>query len=237
MVVLGGREVSYQLQELPYSYDALEPFIDAATMELHHGKHHAAYVENLNKALEEYPELQNQPLDSLLSRLELLPDSIRAAVRDHGGGHYNHALFWNIMKRDARRSPDGELGDHIQATFGSFLNFKAKFSQMALGLFGSGWSWLCWRDGKLEISSTANQENPIMRGAGEPVLGLDVWEHAYYLRYQHRRADYIEAWWNVVNWEQVSENYVISKKMGRPLGFSLVDHPVGAGGTSRFPGL
>ncbi len=198
--------MAHELPPLPYPFDALEPYIDARTMEIHHGKHHAAYVNNLNKALEAHPDLQRLPLEQLLADLNRLPESIRTAVRNNGGGHWNHSLFWQIMKKGGGGEPRGNLADAIQRTFGSFAEFKSKFSAAALNRFGSGWAWLFLKDGKLIVDSTPNQDNPIMEG-GQPILGLDVWEHAYYLKYQNRRADYIEAWWNVVNWDAIAEQY------------------------------
>jgi len=197
--------MAHELPALPYKFDALEPHIDARTMEIHHGKHHAAYVANLNKALDAHPDLQGKPLDKLLADLNALPEAIRTAVRNNGGGHFNHALFWKIMKPGGGGEPGGELGDAIRSAFGSFADFKAKVNQAGATRFGSGWAWLFVKGGKLEIGSTANQDSPIMEGA-VPVLGIDVWEHAYYLKYQNRRPDYLEAWWNTVNWDQVAEN-------------------------------
>ncbi|MCL6566226.1 MAG: superoxide dismutase [Acidobacteriia bacterium] len=198
--------MAHELPPLPYPFDALEPYIDARTMEIHHGKHHATYVNNLNKALEAHPDLQRLPLEQLLADLNRVPESIRTAVRNNGGGHWNHSLFWQIMKKGGGGEPRGDLADAIQRTFGSFAEFKSKFSAAALNRFGSGWAWLFLKDGKLVVDSTPNQDNPIMEG-GQPIMGLDVWEHAYYLKYQNRRADYIEAWWNVVNWDAIAEQY------------------------------
>jgi Fe-Mn family superoxide dismutase len=196
-------EMAHELPPLPYAYDALEPFIDARTMEIHHGKHHAAYVTNLNKALEGHAELQALPIEPLVAALSRVPESIRTAVRNNGGGHFNHALFWKLMKKGGGGEPQGRLAAAIQASFGSFAEFKTKFAAAAMGRFGSGWAWLVLKDGKLAIESTANQDSPVMEGT-QPILGLDVWEHAYYLKYQNRRADYVEAWWNVVDWEQAA---------------------------------
>jgi Fe-Mn family superoxide dismutase len=198
--------VAHELPPLPYPFDALEPYIDARTMEIHHGKHHATYVNNLNKALEAHPDLQRLPLEQLLADLNRLPESIRTAVRNNGGGHWNHSLFWQIMKKGGGGEPRGDLANAIKQTFGSFAEFKSKFSAAALNRFGSGWAWLFLKDGKLVVDSTPNQDNPILEG-GQPVMGLDVWEHAYYLKYQNRRAEYIEAWWNVVNWDAIAEQY------------------------------
>lgn len=211
----------FQLPSLPYSYDALEPYIDAKTMELHHGKHHSTYVEKLNAALEGKPELQQKSLGDLLLGLEGIPFGIRTAIRNHGGGHFNHSLFWQVMKKGGGGEPRGELAEAIRSAFGSAAEFKARFTKAALDVFGSGWAWLCWHDGELGIESTPNQDNPLMHGGGEPILGLDVWEHAYYLRYQNRRADYVEAWWNVIHWEQVGGNLSEAKKSGRMAIYAL----------------
>ena len=197
--------MSFTLPDLPYRTDALEPYVDQRTMEIHHGKHHAAYVANLNKALESAPELAGKSLEKLLAdNCAIVPESIRTAVRNNGGGHYNHSLFWQLMTGSGSGAPDGELGDAINGSFGSFDEFKAKFAAAGVGRFGSGWAWLTKdSSGSLAISSTANQDSPVMEGKAI-LLGLDVWEHAYYLNYQNRRPDYISAWWNVVNWEEVS---------------------------------
>ncbi len=202
---------AHQLPPLPYAFDALEPHIDAKTMEIHHGKHHAAYVNNLNKALEGHPDLQKLSITELLGSLNRVPENIRAAVRNNGGGHFNHSLFWKIMKKGGGGAPKGELAEAINKTFNSFAEFKSKFSQTAISRFGSGWAWLFLRDGKLILDSTPNQDSPIMDG-GKPFMGLDVWEHAYYLKYQNRRNEYVEAWSNVINWDQVAENYKEAKK-------------------------
>lgn len=198
--------MAHELPALPYAHDALEPHIDARTMEIHHGKHHAAYVNNLNKALEGHPNLQQKSITELLADLGSVPESIRAAVRNNGGGHFNHSLFWKVMKKGGGGEPQGDLAAAIRSAFGSFDDFKQKLSQAAATRFGSGWSWLYVAKGKLEVASSPNQDSPVMEG-GKPILGLDVWEHAYYLHYQNRRPDYVEAWWNVVNWNQVAENY------------------------------
>jgi Fe-Mn family superoxide dismutase len=198
--------MAHELPALPYAFDALEPHIDARTMEIHHGKHHAAYVNNLNKALEGHPELQQKSITELLSNLGAVPDGIRAAVRNNGGGHFNHSLFWNVMKKSGGGEPAGELAEAIRKSFGSFDEFKQKFSAAGATRFGSGWAWLSVAGGKLEVSSSPNQDGPAMEG-GKPILGLDVWEHAYYLNYQNRRPDYIQAWWNVVDWDRVTENF------------------------------
>jgi Fe-Mn family superoxide dismutase len=175
-------------------------------MEIHHDKHHAAYVNNLNKALEGHAALLALPIEKLLADLNQVPESARGVVRNNGGGHYNHSLFWKLMKKGGGGEPKGDLAEAIRQAFGSFADFKTKFTQAGVGRFGSGWAWLLVQNGKLAIESTPNQDNPIMSG-GKPVLGVDVWEHAYYLKYQNRRPDYLEAWWNVVNWEQAAENY------------------------------
>ena len=203
--------MAHQLPALPYSFDALEPWIDARTMEIHHDKHHATYVANLNKALEGQPALEPLALPSLLAELDRVPETVRTAVRNNGGGHFNHGLFWSLMKKGGGGEPVGDLAAAIKSTFGSFAEFKTKFSQAALGRFGSGWAWLHVQGGKLLVDSTPNQDSPVMSG-GKPVLGLDVWEHAYYLKYQNRRPEYVEAWWNVVNWEQAEGNYRLAGK-------------------------
>ncbi|WP_054685914.1 superoxide dismutase [Rhodothermus marinus] len=199
--------MAFTLPPLPYPYDALEPYIDAQTMEIHYTKHHQGYVNNLNKALEGYPELQNKSIEELLRGINEIPEAIRTAVRNNGGGHANHSLFWTIMKPNGGGEPTGELAEAIKATFGSFEAFKEKFSAEAAGRFGSGWAWLVVdENGKLQVYSTPNQDSPYMQGH-TPILGLDVWEHAYYLKYQNRRAEYIQNWWNVVNWDQVAQYY------------------------------
>jgi Fe-Mn family superoxide dismutase len=195
--------VAHQLPPLPYDFAALEPHIDAQTMQIHHDKHHNAYVTNLNAALEKYPELQSKSIEDLLREVNKVPEDIRAAVRNNGGGHMNHTMFWKIMGPKGGGSPTGALGDAIKATFGSFDSFKEQFAKAGVTRFGSGWAWLIDNGGKLSIESTANQDQPIMEGK-KAILGLDVWEHAYYLKYQNRRPDYITAWWNTVNWSEVS---------------------------------
>jgi Fe-Mn family superoxide dismutase len=202
--------VAHVLPPLPYAFDALEPYIDKQTMEIHHDKHHAAYVTNLNKALEGQTALADLPLESLLSNLDSVPEAIRTAVRNNGGGHMNHSMFWKIMKKGGGGEPKGPLADAIKSAFGSFADFKTKFNQAGATRFGSGWAWLLVKDGKLVVESSANQDNPIMTG-GKPVMGLDVWEHAYYLKYQNKRPDYMEAWWNVTNWEEIEKNYAATK--------------------------
>ena len=203
--------LAHELPPLPYPSDALEPYIDKTTMEIHHGKHHAAYVNNLNKALEGQTQLQALPIDELLASLDKVPENVRTAVRNNGGGHANHSMFWKIMKKGGGGEPSGELAAAIKSAFGSYADFKTKFAQAATTRFGSGWAWLLIKDGKLAVESTPNQDNPIMSG-GKPVMGLDVWEHAYYLKYQNRRPDYIEAWWNVVDWNAIAERYLQAKK-------------------------
>ncbi len=198
--------MSFQLMPLPYGYDALEPFIDTATMQFHHDKHHAAYVTNLNAALEKHSELGSKTLEDLLMDLNSVPDDIRTAVRNHGGGVWNHNLFWDIMAPKAGGEPEGQLAKAIATDFGSFTDFKAQFEKAAMGRFGSGWAWLVKKGGKLSIISTANQDNPMSEGM-TPLLTLDVWEHSYYLKYQNRRAEYVTAWWNVVNWKAVASRY------------------------------
>jgi len=199
--------MSFTLPPLPYPTNALEPSIDAQTMEIHHGKHHAAYVNNLNAALEKAPELQNKSLDDLLKNLNAVPESIRTAVRNNGGGHWNHSMFWQIMSPSGGGKPTGKLADAINSAFGDFEKFKEQFNAAGGSRFGSGWAWLVNDGGKLSIVSTPNQDNPIMDGKPAPILGLDVWEHAYYLKYQNRRPDYMKAWWNVVNWPEVAKRF------------------------------
>ena len=203
--------MAYELPPLPYPKDALEPHIDAQTMEIHHGKHHNAYVTNVNKALAGKPELEKKSVEELISNLKAVPDDIRNVVRNNGGGHANHSMFWKIMGPNAGGAPTGPLADDIKAAFGSVDAFKEKFEAAGAGRFGSGWAWLVVKDGKLEIMSTANQDNPLMEGI-KPVLGCDVWEHAYYLKYQNRRPDYLKAWWNVVNWSEVAKYYETAKR-------------------------
>jgi Fe-Mn family superoxide dismutase len=191
---------------LPYAYDALEPFIDTATMQFHHDKHHATYVTNLNAALDKHPELASKTLEVLLSDLNAVPEDIRTAIRNHGGGVWNHNMFWEIMGPKAGGEPEGQLAKAIASEFGSFSDFKAQFDKAALGRFGSGWAWLVKKAGKLSIISTANQDNPMAEGM-TPLMTLDVWEHSYYLKYQNRRAEYVTNWWNVVNWKVVASRY------------------------------
>jgi superoxide dismutase, Fe-Mn family len=198
--------MAFTLPELPYGFDALEPYIDTATMQIHHGKHHQAYVNNLNAAIEKAPELANKSLDELMRGIDSVPEAVRKAVRNNGGGHWNHSMFWKIMGPNAGGKPGGEVGKAIDSAFGSFDKFKEQFGAAGAGQFGSGWAWLLNDGGKLSIMSTPNQDNPLMQGKNA-ILGIDVWEHAYYLRYQNKRPDYIAAWWNVVNWEEVEARY------------------------------
>lgn len=197
----------YSLPQLPYDYGALEPYIDAITMEIHHTKHHQAYIDNLNKALAQVPELQQKPLAELLSNLDAVPESVRTIIRNHGGGHYNHSAFWLYLAKNGGGEPKGPVGQEIKKIFGTFAAFQDQFNTAAKGVFGSGWAWLCVaQNGQLKIVPTPNQDTPLAQGL-QPILGLDVWEHAYYLKYQNRRPDYINAWWHVINWERVEENY------------------------------
>ena len=202
--------MAYTLPELPYAFDALEPYIDARTMEIHHDKHHAAYVNNLNKALEG-TDLGNQPIEQLIAKINSVPEKIRTAVQNNGGGHANHSMFWLLLSPKGEGSPSGELGTAINSVFGSFDNFKQKFTEAAMGRFGSGWAWLSLDGGKkLLIESTANQDSPLILGH-TPLLGLDVWEHAYYLKYQNRRPDYVAAFYNVINWGEVAKRFAAAK--------------------------
>jgi len=198
--------MAYELPSLPYAFDALEPYIDTMTMQIHHSKHHNAYVTNLNAALEKYPDLADMSLEELVGNLQSVPEDIRTAVRNHGGGHYNHSIFWTVMSPNGGGEPKGAFASAISEAFGSFSDFKEKFSATAAGRFGSGWAWLGFKGGKLAVISMPNQDAPLMEGL-TPILGLDVWEHAYYLKYQNRRPEYISNWWNVVNWEEVSRRY------------------------------
>ena len=198
--------MAHELPPLPYAYTALEPHIDARTMEIHHTKHHQAYINNLNAALEKAPELKQKSLEDLLRGIQQVPEDIRGAVRNHGGGHANHTLFWQIMGPKGGGTPSGRLAEDIKAAFDGFDGFKEKFTAAAAGRFGSGWAWLLAQNGRLAVESTANQDSPLMEGK-VPILGLDVWEHAYYLLYQNRRPDYIAAWWNVVNWAEVARRF------------------------------
>ncbi|MET3684266.1 Fe-Mn family superoxide dismutase [Alkalibacillus flavidus] len=200
----------FELPELPYAYDALEPHIDKETMNIHHTKHHNTYVTKLNAALEGHSDLQDKSLEELLQNLDSLPSDIQTAVRNNGGGHANHSLFWTVLSPNGGGQPTGELAEKINEAFGSFDDFKDQFKAAATGRFGSGWAWLVVKNGNLEITSTPNQDTPVMDGV-TPILGIDVWEHAYYLKYQNRRPDYIEAFWNVVNWDEVSKRYEDAK--------------------------
>jgi len=202
--------MTYTLPELPYAYDALEPYIDVETMHLHHDKHHNTYVTNLNAAIEKHPELGEKSVEDLISDMNAIPEDIRTAVRNNGGGHANHTFFWEIMAPNAGGQPTGAIKEAIDETFGSFDEMKAAFKTAATGRFGSGWAWLVVNNGKLEITLTPNQDSPLMDGQ-TPVLGLDVWEHAYYLKYKNVRPDYIEAFWNVVNWDKVNELFAAAK--------------------------
>lgn len=198
--------MKFLLPELKYSYDALEPHIDQLTMETHHSKHHQAYVDNLNKALEGHEKFQEMKIEDILKSLEELPENIRTAVRNNGGGHYNHTLFWDMMSANSGGKPEGELAKKIDEDLGGFDKFKEDFKKAAVGQFGSGWAWLVLDNGKLAIVSTPNQDNPISQGK-TPLLGIDVWEHAYYLKFKNKRADYIDSWWNVVDWKKIEEIY------------------------------
>ena len=198
--------MAFELPKLPYAVDALEPYIDAQTMTLHHDKHHQTYVTNLNGAIEKHPELADKSLEDLLLDLNAVPEDIRMVVRNHGGGTLNHSMFWEIMGPNAGGAPSGELAQAVDSAFGSFDSFKADFEKAANGRFGSGWAWLVKKGDGLAIVSTANQDNPLSDGA-TPILGIDVWEHAYYLKYQNRRAEYVTNWWNVVNWDAVAARY------------------------------
>jgi Fe-Mn family superoxide dismutase len=196
--------MAHSLPPLPYPHDALEPHIDKQTMEIHHGKHHAAYVNNLNAALEKHPDLQSKSVEDLIRGLSTVPEAIRTAVRNNGGGHANHTLFWQIMGPNAGGAPTGAIADAINGAFDGFDKFKEELKKAGVGRFGSGWAWLVESGGKLSIESTANQDSPLMEGK-KVILGVDVWEHAYYLKYQNRRPDYLDAWWNVVNWAEVNK--------------------------------
>jgi Fe-Mn family superoxide dismutase len=202
--------MAHTLPPLPYPNNALEPSIDAMTMEIHHGRHHKAYVDNLNKALEGQSGLADKPVVQLLRDIKSVPENIRQAVINNGGGHANHTMFWEIMGPKAGGEPTGPLADAIKAQFGDFGGFKTKLKEAAMGRFGSGWAWLVFADGKVSVINTLNQDSPLMNGQ-YPVLGLDVWEHAYYLKYQNKRADYVDAWWNVVNWNAVAQRFSDAK--------------------------
>jgi Fe-Mn family superoxide dismutase len=198
--------MAFTLPPLPYDFSALEPHIDAKTMEIHHGKHHQTYVNNLNAAIEKAPELASKSIDDLMRKVNTLPEAVRTPIRNNGGGHWNHSMFWQIMAPKAGGEPGGALGAAIKSAFGDFAKFREQFSAAGVGRFGSGWAWLINTGGKLSIVSTPNQDNPLMEGQ-KAIMGLDVWEHAYYLKYQNRRPDYINAWWNVVNWKEVEKRF------------------------------
>jgi Fe-Mn family superoxide dismutase len=200
----GGAIMIHKLPELQYAYSALEPYIDAQTMEIHHTKHHQTYVDKLNAALEGHEDLQNKSVEDLLRHLESVPESIRSAVRNHGGGHFNHSFFWPMLRKETAFS--GDVADAINSTFGDFEKFRQEFSNAAALLFGSGWTWLAWNNGELQIMTTANQDSPLSQGK-TPILGIDVWEHAYYLKYQNRRPEYINAFFDVINWDTVNEYF------------------------------
>jgi Fe-Mn family superoxide dismutase len=202
--------MAFTLPPLPYDFAALEPHIDAKTMEIHHGKHHQTYVNNLNAAIEKAPDLAKKSLDDLIRTVNTLPEAVRTPIRNNGGGHWNHSMFWQIMAPKAGGEPGGTLGQAITGTFGDFAKFREQFSAAGVGRFGSGWAWLINTGGKLSITSTPNQDNPLMEGQ-KAIMGLDVWEHAYYLKYQNRRPDYIQAWWNVVNWKEVEKRFSESR--------------------------
>jgi Fe-Mn family superoxide dismutase len=202
--------MAFELPPLPYDFSALEPNIDARTMEIHHDRHHGTYVNNLNGAIEKHPELGSNTIEELLSDLSSVPEDIRTVVRNNGGGHYNHSIFWQIMSPDGGGEPSGEIASAISEAFGDFASFKDTLSKAAIGQFGSGWGWLYLSGGKLTVKGFPNQDNPIMDG-GVPIVGVDVWEHAYYLKYQNKRPDYVAAWWNTVSWAAVNERYARSK--------------------------
>jgi len=203
--------MAYQAIELPYAYNALEPHIDEATMRYHHDNHYMTYVNNYNNAIKGHSNLENMSAEDVLRNINQVPEDIRTAVRNNGGGAVNHTMFWEIMGPNKGGEPTGELADAIKQAFGDFASFKDEFTKAALGRFGSGWAWLVWRNGKLEVMSTANQDSPLMDGL-YPIMGLDVWEHAYYLKYQYRRPAYVEAWWNVVNWDEVAKRFATAKR-------------------------
>ena len=198
--------MAFELPPLPYAYDALEPTIDMQTMQLHHDKHHATYVSNLNGAVDKHPELGEKTPEDLLKSLDSVPEDVRTVVKNNGGGHVNHTMFWQIMQPKGGGEPTASIADQIKTDFGSFEDFKKKFNETTAKQFGSGWGWLVWKGGKLEIMTTANQDNPLSQGL-YPILGNDVWEHAYYLKYQNKRPDYLAAWWNVINWQEVEKRF------------------------------
>jgi len=203
--------MAFELPALPYAYEALEPYVDAQTMHLHHDKHHQAYTDNFNAALDKAPELKSKSAEDILRDLASVPDAIRGAVRNNGGGYVNHAMFWAIMAPNAGGSPTGTIADAISNTFGNFSQFQEKFNDAGVKQFGSGWAWLALGPGGLQILSTPNQDSPLSQGL-HPIMGNDVWEHAYYLKYQNRRAEYLKAWWNVVNWNEINKRYAAVKK-------------------------
>lgn len=203
--------MAIEVPALPYAYEALEPYIDSQTMHLHHDKHHQAYVDNFKAALEKAPELKDKSPEDILRNIQAVPETVRTAVQNNGGGHVNHSMFWAIMGPKAGGNPTGAIGDAIKQTFGDFAQFQEKFNDAGVKRFGSGWAWLVQGKGGLEIISTANQDSPLMQGL-YPIMGNDVWEHAYYLKYQNRRAEYLKAWWNVVNWEEVNKRFANAKK-------------------------
>ena len=203
--------MAYELPPLPYDYNALEPYIDEQTMQLHHDKHHQAYVTNLNNALQGQSQFENLPIEDLVRRINDVPENVRTAVRNNGGGHVNHSMFWQIMKPNGGGAPTGAIADQITKDFGSFDDFKKLFNETTAKQFGSGWGWLVFDGGKLKVVTTANQDNPLSQGL-YPILGNDVWEHAYYLKYNNRRPDYLAAWWNVVNWDEVNKRFATAKK-------------------------
>ncbi|HSS98950.1 MAG TPA: superoxide dismutase [Terriglobales bacterium] len=202
--------MAHELPPLPYDYAALEPVIDTATMKLHHDMHHAAYVKNLNAALEKYPNLQSKTAEELIKDLNSIPDDIRGAVRNNGGGHVNHSMFWKIMKQGGGGEPTGAIADAIKKAFGSFNDLKTKFNDAGAKQFGSGWAWVAAKGGDLQVLSTPNQDNPMSQGLS-PIFGNDVWEHAYYLKYNNRRPEYLTAWWNVINWDEINKRYEAAK--------------------------
>ncbi len=203
--------MAIEVPALPYAYEALEPYIDSQTMHLHHDKHHQAYVDNFKAALEKAPELKDKTPEDILRNIQAVPEGVRAAVQNNGGGHVNHSMFWAIMAPNAGGAPTGAIGDAIKNTFGDFAQFQEKFNDAGVKRFGSGWAWLVQGKGGLEIISTANQDSPLMQGL-YPIMGNDVWEHAYYLKYQNRRAEYLKAWWNVVNWNEVNKRLATAQK-------------------------
>jgi len=202
--------MTFKLPDLPYAYDALEPHIDEETMKIHHDKHHQAYVDKANKAIEKHSELEGKSIEEILSDLESVPEDIKSDIRNHGGGHANHSLYWEVLSPNGGGEPSGDLAEDIKSTFGSFDEFKDEFKAKATGRFGSGWGWLVVNNGKLEVINTLNQDTPLSIGK-TPILGIDVWEHAYYLNYQNKRGDYVDAFWNVVNWDEVAKRYKDAK--------------------------